>query len=123
MRDTFNTVGAVSAATARGGHVTLEAGTTPLGLVSDTGSALSTLFRSANPVTAQPQSKAQALGTISEIGFASSGTIALDKLTIPGRSRPRTARCASSSSARAASLPNNHQWSAVGGTGDGGIPP
>ena len=186
LRDTINTAGAGFTATVTGGTLKLDSGNTSLALVSDTGSALSTLFGTANPVTAQQQ--AQASTTVSEIGVASSGTVTLsvdvaagtggapDASTLQevgiatGGTMRATATVSATAAAtdqhtvgevgssdgqlridifdasgthtapsitvsylasetlatvaaRAASLLNNYQWPAVGGTGDGGIPP
>ena len=186
LRDTINNAAAGFTATVTGGTLKLDTGTTSLALVDDTGAALSTLFGSATPVTAQQQ--AQGTTTVSEIGVTSSGTLTLtvdvaagtggaaDSSTMQevgittGGTMRATANVAATAAAtdqhtvgelgstdgqfqihifdasgvntapsisvaylasetlatvaaRAASLLNNYQWPAVGGTGDGGIPP
>ncbi len=186
LRDTINGAGAGFTATVANGRLKLDSGTTSLGLLSDTGSALAALFGSASPVTdrqpAQGSTTVAEIGvgtagtltvainvpagtggapdasTLQEVGITSGGTLratadvtataaATDQNTVGevgstgGQFRidifdasglntapPITVAYSSSETlaavaARAAGLLNNYEWPAIGGTGDGGVPP
>ena len=73
LRDTINGAGAGFTATVANGRLKLDSGTTSLGLLSDTGSALAALFGSASPVT--DRQPAQGSTTVAEIGVGTAGTL------------------------------------------------
>ena len=186
VRDAINGAHAGFVATVTSGKLKLDSGLTALALGADSGAALSTLFGSANPLTARQQ--AQGTTSVSEIGVTSPGSLTLTVavpagtggapdastlqevgITTGGTIRATATVSATAAAtdqntvgelgssdgqfqihifdasgvntapsisvsylasetlatvaARAASLLNNYQWPAVGGTGDGGIPP